>query len=474
MVLNDAEFYLSFNNEDLSGTNPQDLSGNARHGTNSGATIDQTGKLLNCFSFDGVNDYVSTSWSGVTGTTARSISVWVTNTETSGSEDIVNYGTNSTGANWVWRYDTTNKKIGLYVANGYREWALDLSDGNFHHLVITFPSGQSTNDLILYHNNSVISASSTSDRAINTGTTYNFRIGQEESTDLAEWTGKIDELGVWNRVLSASEVSDLYNNGNGYNPYDTFSFQDLYDDQVYYWKFDGNAVETITSSTATITGASGTTGLIGSAYEYDGTGTTYIQDTSLSSDIFTGDFSANFWVYRTSTDTYRRMVTYYISGTKYFQFVQDSSDDITFLTRANESTERGMQGQNDFVLNEWEMITATYNNSTNTITLYRNGFDVSDSSTSGYGIGTNTGATFGIRNDNSSSKYTGKIDEVGIWNRVLTQQEIFRLQNADVGKQYPYDISPVSGWTGKINSITDPAKVNGIAVANISKINGVE
>lgn len=32
---------------------------------------------------------------------------------------------------------------------------------------------------------------------------------------------------------------------------------------------------------------------------------------------------------------------------------------------------------------------------------------------------------------------------------------------------------PSDGWTGKVNGVTNPAKVNGIAVANISKVNGV-
>lgn len=30
-----------------------------------------------------------------------------------------------------------------------------------------------------------------------------------------------------------------------------------------------------------------------------------------------------------------------------------------------------------------------------------------------------------------------------------------------------------SGWTGKINGVTNPSKINGIAVANITKVNGV-
>jgi len=36
-----------------------------------------------------------------------------------------------------------------------------------------------------------------------------------------------------------------------------------------------------------------------------------------------------------------------------------------------------------------------------------------------------------------------------------------------------YGSEESSGWTGKINGVTNPAKINGIAVANIAKVNGV-
>ena len=29
------------------------------------------------------------------------------------------------------------------------------------------------------------------------------------------------------------------------------------------------------------------------------------------------------------------------------------------------------------------------------------------------------------------------------------------------------------GWTGKVMGVTNPSKINGIAVANISKVNGI-
>lgn len=36
-----------------------------------------------------------------------------------------------------------------------------------------------------------------------------------------------------------------------------------------------------------------------------------------------------------------------------------------------------------------------------------------------------------------------------------------------------WDAPSEPGWTGKINGVTNPAKINGIPVANIAKVNGI-
>jgi hypothetical protein len=46
--------------------------------------------------------------------------------------------------------------------------------------------------------------------------TANLKIGRDQASAInSEWNGYLDEIGVWNRTLSASEISQLYNGGNG-------------------------------------------------------------------------------------------------------------------------------------------------------------------------------------------------------------------------------------------------------------------
>jgi len=49
---------------------------------------------------------------------------------------------------------------------------------------------------------------------VNTGGSSRFEIGGYTNTGAAQWDGLIDEVGFWNKVVSAAEITELYNSGN--------------------------------------------------------------------------------------------------------------------------------------------------------------------------------------------------------------------------------------------------------------------
>jgi hypothetical protein len=51
--------------------------------------------------------------------------------------------------------------------------------------------------------------------------TANFQMGALESSDY--FGGAVDELGIWKKKLSSTEISDLYNSGSGNTPFRTVS-----------------------------------------------------------------------------------------------------------------------------------------------------------------------------------------------------------------------------------------------------------
>ena len=58
---NDAGRYYSFDDADLSGSNPDDISGYGNDGTNNGATTGATGHINEGFDLDGSSDWVTGS-----------------------------------------------------------------------------------------------------------------------------------------------------------------------------------------------------------------------------------------------------------------------------------------------------------------------------------------------------------------------------------------------------------------------------
>lgn len=127
---------------------------------------------------------------------------------------IVGKGANLAGANgyeWALHYNGAVPAVRLNVSNGTVE---GLVNGG------TFATGE-WHFLVAWHNpdadtiNLQVDGGAVNSTAYSSGSydgTGDFLIGGAGS-DL--WDGRIDEVGVWSRVLSASERAALYNGGAG-------------------------------------------------------------------------------------------------------------------------------------------------------------------------------------------------------------------------------------------------------------------
>lgn len=91
---------------------------------------------------------------------------------------------------------------------------VSLSTSTWYYFVITIAGSSET--MTLYKDGSSLTLASNSQNG-NTSiydSTSAFEVGRGTS-DLGYVNGAIDELGIWDRVLSASEVTSLYNSGAG-------------------------------------------------------------------------------------------------------------------------------------------------------------------------------------------------------------------------------------------------------------------
>lgn len=198
--------------DETSGTTATDAAG-SNDGTVSGATVGQSGIINYAYSFDGTNDYISFSNRLADASGAFSLSFWVYVTSTTSGSMFHQRG--SSLGDWsvyylagIVRFDTFTGTSGTGTYDFDSTTSLTLNQWN--HIVITKPTGLNPT-IHIYVNNSSEAITSIVG-AVGGGTGY--RIGTRGDSSF-DFTGLLDEIGVWTKELSSSEVSQLYNSGAG-------------------------------------------------------------------------------------------------------------------------------------------------------------------------------------------------------------------------------------------------------------------
>ncbi len=206
--------YWTFDNDDLSGSDPLDTVG-SNNGINYGATTGVAGQVGQAFDFDGVDDYVDCGNDeslDITG--AITIAAWV-NYAGSGGADVISK---------------------VQIANGYGPYSLffgdsaqgyvESSDGHtWDTLILTedsYPAGWhfvvGTNDgttARLYVDGTEVGSDNspaTTKCTISEPTRIGWYYGGSGNLN-RHFNGLIDEVAIFNRALSAEEISDLYDLG---------------------------------------------------------------------------------------------------------------------------------------------------------------------------------------------------------------------------------------------------------------------
>jgi hypothetical protein len=213
--------------------------------------------------FNGSNSGIVNTSFGISGNAARSYSAWVyTNGSTTGTIcGIGNYG--AAGQSMYFWIDQTNggrwSLWGFTATYDLESQALpaiaNLSNG-WHHFVLTWDANQTFN---VYIDGSL---ADTKTKAVTYNTPAIFAIGRWYSSGY--WfNGKIDQVRIFNKAISSSEVTTLYGETSASA---TKSTTDIFDDSsgIALYELEGNANDTGDTYNGTATNVS---------YAYDGTPT---------------------------------------------------------------------------------------------------------------------------------------------------------------------------------------------------------
>lgn len=204
----DTDLRLYYEFEEGTGTSVVDLSSFSNNGTlHNGANWESGIVGTYASNYSATNDITnSSSKLGINGTAKRTINFWAKSRVTSDSTMIDTGNSSSLGAfRIVIRNDGGAKWQVIYGGGALLDTGKTVDTSNNMHTVIYNGTGTR------YYLNGDLEGQET--RAIATGESV---ISIGANADLTnDFNGIIDEVGVWNRSLTESEITQLYNGGSG-------------------------------------------------------------------------------------------------------------------------------------------------------------------------------------------------------------------------------------------------------------------
>ncbi|MCF7865652.1 MAG: LamG domain-containing protein [Candidatus Pacebacteria bacterium] len=431
----------SFDGKDMNGTTAYDRSGSGNNGTLTNGPVTTVGKMGQALSFDGTNDYVSASAANLpAGSVSRSVAFWIKTTYT-GTGDLYAFGY-GTGSNGVFALGVYQGGKVVFTQNGS---AIDsgvntIADGKWHHVIMSYTAGAGGSLIYIDGQNSTGVGGNFN---LATSVAGNVNVGRIPHAASNYLNASIDEVRIYNRALSASEIKSLYNRGTAtVNASRNTTSSSLDTGLVGLWSFDGKDMNgTTTAYDRSGSGNNGTLtngptpaiGKMGQALSFDGTNDYVSADTTPLDSLTT--MTASFWINSQDlTTNYLRIMQKGDSSgaTKGFGIVVSGTDGKLVGFYQPNYTTGEIRARTSITLssNQWYFVTMTYDG-VSTLKIYINGVDVSETSTSpdiNWAAGANAFA-IGRRAGASSSYFKGSLDDIRIYNRALSASEIKSLYN---------------------------------------------
>ena len=204
--------------------NANDASGNGNNGTVNGAslTVDRYGNFDKSFSFDGVNDYIrisDNSTSSLDLTSNYSLSAWVNMSGSPSSPHIITKHIGNIDNLGTFTYSLQSRQGGYYLSqqatpnfNSSTETDIPgvITLNTWYHFSCTYDK---INQRLIHYINGIPSDTITTIFNIQ-NTSIDLLIGASFVSSINNlgyfWSGKLDDIGIWNRALTAQEITNLY------------------------------------------------------------------------------------------------------------------------------------------------------------------------------------------------------------------------------------------------------------------------
>lgn len=439
--------YWSFNNTTTNVA--QDFSGNSNHGsiknmaTTSAVVAGNVGQALY---FDGTNDYVlGPDINSIDGSSVLTVSVWVKPAALTTADHFVAKNNSCCSSSFGFRTDDSDSNdVRFNVSTGANNATTNsnvLAVDQWTHLTAVYDGSLANSDRIKIYVNGVDSGtvSGTIPTTI-PSTTYQVTIGAAGEIG-RYFNGTIDEVKIFTRALSASEVRTLYQTGKtkviSSDPAKSTTINVSKNDRLTsnlagLWSFNGSDTNWSTNKAldrsgngrdASMINMSTTTspvgGKVGQALLFTNSTNRLV---TTSDPIGTGATTITAWIYLNSYGggNLGRIV----DNTKTLFYVTSSSNRLSFSS--NVTVNDAFSAASSIGFNRWIFV-AVARNSSGTANLYVDGLL---SGTANQNSGTpSSGATIMyIGNSSATTRgFDGKIDELRVYNAELSASQIYEI-----------------------------------------------
>ena len=437
----------AYNFDEGSGSKLTDRSGVGNNGTIANAAWNTTGKNGGSLSFNGTNAMVTVNdSSSLDLTTGMTLEAWVYPTATLPSWPTILLKEQTGDLTYsIYANSDTNLPAGVIFTTqevnvrGTKKLSLN----TWTHLSVTYDGAN-----MRFYVNGVLA--NTKPQTGKMATSSNpLRIGGNSVWPSEFFTGRIDDIRVYNRALSTTEIMTDMNTPVGGTV--TTPPPPTTNSLVAAYNFDEGSGTVLTdrsgtSNNGTITNAAwNTTGKNGASLTFSGTNS-YAKIADSNSLDLTAGMTLEAWIYPTAafSSPSAIMLKEWTSNISYAMLAYSpTTTPGGFITVG--TANYGAFGKLIVPQNTWTHLTTTYDNTN--IRFYVNGVLTGTQAQTG-NIATSTGALFiGGTTILASSSFKGRIDDVRIYNRALSVGEIQTDMNTPVGGSAPAP-TPVNGVCG--------------------------
>ena len=426
------------------------------HASASGTTV-VNGKYGNARYFNGSSDYLraSPSIDNPLKTGSFTLSGWFNANSFTNYMTLLQRGIVSSGGQYfgMGLYATSSaiyfvRNVG--AAQSQISYSYTFATSTWYHAAATY--NDSTGAVALYLNGALVASGtlSTNDVAYNGSYDVGYTIGAMRRNISDSYGNQtLDEILIFNTVLTASDITNLYITGLGslgvyqqkaVGAYqegitDTYLYSSSESGQTSYWPMENPSGTTVSdivgSNSGTASGTSVVSGRYGNSRSFNGSSDYVTIPNTIDTPIKTGSFTLSSWFKASSFSTnmtiFQRGIVSSM-GLYYGMGLYASSSTITFARNVASSSAQISYTYN-FLTNVWYHVAATYNDSTGAVAIYLNGIPVSTGTLStndvayhaSYDLGYSVGA---MRRNISDSYSNGIIDELRIFNTVRSASDI--------------------------------------------------